>query len=181
MAGLAMTAVSPRLCSPIHLLVRDGVNNVANHRLAYGHRLWVKGQLLAQAGHVVDGCRVHNDVTNRLSSGCYVDWAGSGWHKMHSVFDLQALDDTLPQCESVQELSPGAGPAPEAAVGVAHRVGCVSAGEANQWMVQNSIWGNSFQQLRMLAMGEFCQGVHWPVIIPILIHVVFALRCCEEA
>lgn len=52
----------------IHLLVREGVGDVAHcHGLAHCHRLRVQRQLGAKVGHVVEGGRVHCDVAN---GGC---------------------------------------------------------------------------------------------------------------
>lgn len=80
---------------PVNLLVRDGVGDVADHRLADGHRLGVQGELLAQVGDVVEGRRVHSDMTDGLGCGRQLDWAGGGRRNVRDVLGLRALEDVV--------------------------------------------------------------------------------------
>lgn len=79
----------------IHLLVRNSVGDVADHRLADSHRLWVDGELLTEVGHMVEGCWVHSDVANGLSCGGQLNRAGGGRCDMRNVFGLWALNDVV--------------------------------------------------------------------------------------
>lgn len=63
----------------IHLLVREGVGDVAHrHGLAHCHRLWVQGKLGAKVGYVVKGGRVHCDVANGGCGRCQLHSRAGG-------------------------------------------------------------------------------------------------------
>lgn len=95
-----------KVCGSIHLLVRDGVSNMAHHGLADGHGLRVDGQLLAEVGHVVDGGWVHSDVADRLSSSGKLHRAGRGRCNVSNVLGLWTLNHVV---DSLDDRSVGSG------------------------------------------------------------------------
>lgn len=189
--------------SSIHLLVRNGVRNVAHHRLADGHRLWVQRELLPQVGYVVEGGRVHSDVADGLSRGRQLDWAGGGRGcEVGNVLGLGARENMVNSLNDGGVSSGRMGDNSRLHGGGRHEVSlcrdnCLGLDQGlgleggrgvgrdmllgqrqNRRAMGSSDGGHRFQELRMLAMHKLRQRIHRAVVFHVLIHIVFSF--CGE-
>lgn len=189
--------------SSIHLLVRDGVRNVAHHGLADRHRLRVQGKLLPQVGYVVDGGRVHSDVADGLSCGRQLDRAGGGRGcEVGNVLGLGARENMV---DSLNDGGVGSGRVGDNSrlhgggrhevslcrdnrLGLDQGLGLEGGWDVgrdvllgqrqNRRAMGSSDGGHCFQELGMLAMCELRQRIDGAVVFHVLIHIVFSF--CGE-
>lgn len=164
----------------VHLLVGDGVGDVAHDGLADGHGLGVDGQLRAQVGHVVDGGWVHSDVADGLSSSGELHGAGCGRCNVSNVLGLWTLNDVV---DSLDDRGVGGGRVGDNSrlhgrgrhdVSLCRDHGlrrdqglCLQGGLGVGLLLDGHVWGqdrgqggssvggDGFQQLWVLALGEF--------------------------